>query len=130
MKTTLTALDMEAARLFRATGGMLAGWRGSRDGRRPFWERLSDGTEATPDAFDTDDPATSGAMVEQLENDGENRAVTISDRRHSLPHDPGRRFLVILEFRFGDDLTTTGPTRGAALVAIARLLAQVALRAP
>lgn len=48
-------IDIEAAQLFRPAGGMLAGWRGSRDGIIHVRQRLRDGVEATPDAYDTDD---------------------------------------------------------------------------
>lgn len=59
MKTEPTAIDREAARLFMPAGGMRATWDGAS---RHVWDRLRDGTEATPDAFDTDDQATTGAM--------------------------------------------------------------------
>lgn len=67
MKITPTETDRLAAQLFAPAGGMRAAWRGERNGVRPVWERLRDGSEATPDFYDTDDGATQGAMLEQIE---------------------------------------------------------------
>jgi hypothetical protein len=66
MKREATETDREAAGLFSVAPGMRAGWRGSRNGVSPVWERLLDGTEATPDYLDTDDPATLGCMLAQV----------------------------------------------------------------
>ena len=77
-------------------------------------------TDATPEALDTDDAATVGAMLAKLEHGG--RAVSISDRRVSLPGDDARRFMVLVDLPDGGQVTATGPTRGAALVAVARML--------
>lgn len=68
MKTTPTETDREAAQLFAPSGGMRAAWRGERNGVRPVWERLRDGSEATPDFYDVDDGPTQGAMLEQIES--------------------------------------------------------------
>ena len=70
-------------------------------------------------AFDTDDPATVGVMLAQVEAAVPNAAVTIVDRLHSLPGDVERRFMVIVECN-GTQTTATGSTRGAALVAAMR----------
>ena len=109
MKTEPTETDRLAAQLFAPAGGMRAAWRGERNGVRPVWERLRDGSEATPDFYDTDDPATVGCMLAQVEDatgDGipvEVYSLALGVWQTSLP---GRG----------------GPTRGAALVAAMKAL--------
>lgn len=72
-------------------------------------------------AFDTDDPATVGCMLAQVESSVPGAAVSIADRMHSLPCEDERRSMVIVEHN-GTQTTATGPTRGAALVAAMRAL--------
>lgn len=120
MKTEPTQLDREAAGLFNCDDGMRAGVQVCiplPGGLRWEWDR--DGI--CPAALDTDDPATVGCMLAQLERHG---AVTVVDRLHSLG-EPDRRFMVIVERNVAEQETATGPTRGAALVAMARNLAEV-----
>lgn len=71
MKTEPTDIDREAARLFVCVDGMRAGWCYTSitvvpPRNRCMWERVCyDGKE--PDALDTDDPATVGCMLAQVE---------------------------------------------------------------
>ena len=125
MKITPTETDRLAAQLFAPAGGMRAAWRGERNGVRPVWERLRDGSESTPDAYDADDPATAGQMLAQVEAVRPGQAVSILDRLHLLPVAEEHRFLVLVEHD-GAQAVTTGPTRGAALVAAKRALAEAA----
>jgi hypothetical protein len=62
MKAAFTDIDIEAARLFKPAGGMLAGLQG----QSVQWGRLRDRWRSNPDAFDTDDPATVGCMLAQF----------------------------------------------------------------
>ena len=122
MKQEPTQLDREAAGLFRCMDGMMGGWpcgwpytRATDAGPAPSW--AWDRSEGDADAIDTDDPATVGCMVAQLERHG---VVTIVDRMHSLPGEADRRFQVIIARNAAEQETATGPTRGAALVEIGR----------
>ena len=132
MKTEPTDLDREAARLFTPAPGMRMWiWLETGEDAVRFLGRT--GVASNPLAFDetrfeavveiltgrfrvtaidSDDPATVGAMVAQFDR----HAVTVVDRRDVLPGDVERRFAVLAEFD-GAQTLTTGPTRGAALVA-------------
>jgi len=70
MKAAFTDIDIEAARLFKPAGGMLAGLLPWLQGQSVQWGRLRDGPftrwRSNPDAFDTDDPATVGCMLAQF----------------------------------------------------------------
>ena len=91
MKTEPTNIDREAAKFFELAAGMriFAAARWSRI----IWDHGDDrgGVVCTEkqsasydyrNAADTDDPATVGAMVAQLERHG---AVSVVDRLHLLP---------------------------------------------
>lgn len=114
MKTEPTDTDCEAARLFVCVDGMRAGWCHTNitvvpPRNRCIWERICyDGAE--PDALDTDDPATVGAMLAQVE-DAAGEPVNVA--RHSC-HD----YLVWA----CDPPGAYGWTRGAALVAAMRAI--------
>lgn len=114
MKTQPTDIDREAATLFACVDGMRAGWSYNSVTSVPprerwTWERVtSDGKE--PHAIDTDDPATVGVMLAQVE-------ATVVD---GLPVElyritPGGWWQT-------DAPGVGGPTRGAALVAAMRAL--------
>ena len=118
MKTTPTETDREAAQLFAPSGGMRAAWRGERNGVRPVWERLRDGSEATPDFYDTDDPATVGCMVAQVE-----AAAGAPVELWHCPDDPPDAAHVVF-VRDPSFESFCSPTRGAALVAAKRALAE------
>jgi hypothetical protein len=128
MKTTPTDIDRKAAGLFKCVDGMLAGWcytsvTSVPPKNRCVWERIRS-DDKVPDALDTGDPATAGAMLAQVETMRPGQAVSIVDRLHSLPGENERRFAVIVEHD-GAQTVSTGPTRGAALVAAKRALAEV-----
>lgn len=128
MKTEPTDIDREAAGLFTASHGMRV------------WRAISPETMSSPSlvieaeagpgvgvrtelgwswfricAIDTDDPATVGQMLAQVEALRPGQAVSIVDRLRSLPGEDERRFAVLVEHD-GAQTVTTGPTRGAALV--------------
>lgn len=115
MKITPTETDRLAAQLFAPAGGMRAAWRGERGGVRPVWERLRDGSEATPDFYDTDDPATVGVMLAQVEATAGPVVLIWDAWKDGMTH-----YVV----RYLDKWC--GPTRGAALVAAKRALAEAA----
>ena len=118
MKTTPTETDREAAQLFAPSGGMRAAWRGERNGVRPVWERLRDGSDATPDFYDTDDPATVGCMVAQVEAAaGAPVDVWAYSRHTGIEHEVDS---------YDGTTLGCGPSRGAALVAAKRALAEAA----
>lgn len=133
MKIEPTDTDREAAGLFRVEVRMRAFTEFAR-GTVINADPMDDGTlcvtivgegayEAMglPVAIDTDDPATVGVMLAQVDAAAQDVAVSIVDRLHSLPDDDGRRFMVIVEHD-GTHTTVFGPTRGAALVAAMRAL--------
>lgn len=132
LKTTPTDLDREAARLFDAAQGMMAwhcAWNGVEVGpERVTWVYAGinkiEGryTNGPVEAFDTDDPATGGVMLAQVESVKPGAAVTIVDRLNNLAHELDRRFQVIVTGAEGWQSVHTGPTRGAALVAAMRAL--------
>ena len=135
MKTTPAPIDIEAARLFRVQLRMRA-WTEFARGTVINADPMDDGTicvtlvgEGTyealgrPVAIDTDDLPTVGAMLAQVEANRPGQAVSIVDRLHSLPGDAERRFAVLAEHD-GTQTVATGPTRGAALVAAKRALAE------
>ena len=114
MKTEPTETDRLAAQLFAPAGGMRAAWRGERNGVRPVWERLRDGSEATPDFYDTDDPATVGCMLAQVEE-----ALDAVGCPGAYLHPWAGGWAV----RRGTALRRyPGPTKGAALVAAMKAL--------
>ncbi len=129
LKTQPTDIDREAASLFEPAPGMLM-WRTIAE--RSVSNRLGSGcagafstlTGAHDESvsIDTDDPATVGAMLAQVEAAAEGSGVTIADRRRTIPGDAERRFMVIIDHAEGRQTTATGPTRGAALVAVMRKL--------
>ena len=120
MKTTPTETDREAARLFDANcQGLRAylagvGWC--------IVSTVRDSFRVGADAIDTDDPATVGVILAQVEAIRPGQAVSIVDRVHSLPGEDERRFAVLVEHD-GTQTVATGPTRGAALVAARRACA-------
>ena len=114
MKTEPTETDRLAAQLFAPAGGMRAAWRGERNGVRPVWERLRDGSEATPDFYDTDDPATVGCMLAQVEDVAGYPVDAWSHSRHA-----GTEFEID---RYDGATLGSGPTRGAALVEAMRAM--------
>ena len=125
MKTTPTDLDREASALFVCADGMRAAWSyGSVTAVPPrerwAWERVtSDGKE--PGALDVDDMPTVGEMLAQVEVACPGAAVSIVDRLRALPGETDSRFMVLVEHD-GTQTATTGPTRGAALVAARRAM--------
>lgn len=134
MKTEHADIDREAAGLFTAAPGMRA-WSMFCHGRVQAASAAPDGiVHATLSgdgsyealafavALDTDDPATVGCMLAQVEASAPGLAVSVADRRHNLPGDSDRRFLVLVDHAEGHQTTATGPTRGAALVAAMRKL--------
>ena len=122
MKAEPTELDREAAKLFRHEPGMRA-WSAYCSGRvvnaNPCELRGEGYHEQNAQiiAIDTDDAGTVGAMLAQLD---ERADVSIVDRRYSLPGEDVRRFMAFADFADGHQTFATGPTRGAALVALAR----------
>lgn len=121
MKTTPTETDREAGRVFVPLPAMCVMWTATSK----RWERVADGTAHTghPFAIDADDPATAGQMLAQVEAMRPRQAVSIVDRLRSLPGEDERRFAVMVEYD-GAQTVATGPTRGAALVAAKRALAE------
>lgn len=133
MKTEPTDIDREAARRFVPTPGMrvlatgeewarlaMAEWAGSV---LAHWENhgQAERNHITVFALDTDDPATVGCMLAQVEQaEGIGISVTIVDRLVTTPGDPDRRFAVLVSNMDGIQDVFTGPTRGAALVAAMR----------
>lgn len=120
MKTGPTELDREAARLFNAN---CRGLRAYLSGIG--WCVVSvvrDSFSVEADAIDTDDPATVGCMLAQVEQSRPGFAVSIIDRLATLPDEPDRRFAVLMANKPGVQEMVTGPTRGAALFAAMRAL--------
>lgn len=125
MKARPTDLDRKAATLFTPAPGTRAyvagAWVRVADADYGYDEDgqcASDIHSVFPvDAIDTDDPATVGCMLAHVEAATDGSAVTMSDRRCSMPHDSERRFMVLVDLKDGGQTTATGPTRGAALVA-------------
>lgn len=121
MKLVPTPIDREAAKLFSATGGMRA-WL---DQSLPHEDTWGDGTwfrlgehEQAADlgAIDTDDPATVGVMLAQVEAE----AHTSVELWHCPDDPPGEAHVAYI--REMGDASFFGPTRGAALVAAMRAL--------
>ena len=107
MKTEPTDLDREAAALFDANAGGLRSWLEGIG-----WCRVANETQAGAvyaDAIDTDDPATVGCMLVQVEAaEGEGLPVDV---------------YCLTRGWFGTSCVGGGgPTRGAALVAAMREL--------
>lgn len=126
MKTEPNEVDREAAQMFTPAPGMRVVYVSSVNGRRKLeWCRVRDGANGVygaPHALDTDDPATAGCMLAQVEAAAEGCGVTIADRRCTIPGDGERRFMVVIDHAEGHQTTATGPSRGAALVAAMRKL--------
>jgi hypothetical protein len=124
MKTEPNEVDREAASLFEPAPGMRVAYRSIFHGRvKVEWCRVRDGRNCIyggVDAIDTDDPATVGCMLAQVEDAAEGSGVTIADRRLTIPGDQHRRFMVVIDHAEGHQTTATGQTRGAALVAVMR----------
>jgi hypothetical protein len=127
-----TPIDREAAGLFSAAPGMRAcnadgewgrlaeaDWAGAVLFHRWFDSMALHSTHIV--AIDANDNPTVGEMLAQVEAAVPRAAVSIFDRRHSLPGHDERRFMVIVA-RKGTQATATGPTRGAALVAAMRAI--------
>lgn len=125
-----TDLDRLAAEFFEPVPGMrvfvfAAGGGDTRVSSR--WLRVTEPCFAWPggldcdDAIDTDDPATVGCLVDQIEALRPDQSVTVVDRLHVLPGEVERRFMVLV-WSADCETATTGPTRGAALVAAMRAL--------
>lgn len=134
MKTEPTDLDREAATLFTPAPGMRMWiWIETGEDAVRFLGRT--GVASNPfvavveiltgrfrvTAIDTDDAATSGCFVDQIEALRPDQPVTVVDRLRVLPGETDRRFMVLVEHD-GTQTTSTGPTRGAALVAAKRAL--------
>lgn len=109
MKTTPTETDREAGRAFVPWPAMRVMWTATS--RR--WERIADGTAHTghPFAIDTDDPATVGCMVAQVE-----AAAGAPVELWHCPDDPPDAAHVVF-VRDPSFESFCSPTRGAALVA-------------
>lgn len=120
MTTKPTETDRESGRVFVPLPAMCVMWTATSN----RWERVADGTAHTghPFAIDTDDHATAGQMLAQVEAMRPGQAVSIVDRLRSLPGEDERRFAVLVEHD-GAQTVATGPTRGAALVAARRACA-------
>lgn len=134
MKTEPTDLDRDAARLFMPAPGMRvfnadagwgrlaeAAWAGTT---LTHWstDSLAVAGHARVDAIDTDDPATVGCMLAQVEQSRPGFAVTIVDRLVTIPGESDRRFAALVSNADGVQDVSIGPTRGAALVAAMRAL--------
>ena len=117
MKTSPTDLDREAATLFRPAGGMRAGWVLEKIEPGTFWQSLRDDSDATPDFYDTDDPATVGVMLAQV------RAASGHPCLHVVASDPDPDGAVwwSVPRRFAGRYSFSR-TEGAALVAVMRAL--------
>ena len=138
MKAEPTDMDREAARLFTAAPGMRVIWSDRLYGG--LWARISVAGERVAgcyevgtgtwdiwsmgmrglDAIDTDDAATVGAMLTQVEAARPGATVSVIDRLLTLPNDPVRRFAALVTSEAGVQDVFTRPTRGAALVAAMR----------
>lgn len=127
MKTEPTDIDREAARLFVPAPGMRVWFLHDGTPSRILngagaarWERGgSDFAVETSgplglDALDTDDPATVGCMLAQVEDAAGTDDVSVEKLR---PY--GRGFAVFIR---GSYSHAPGPTKGAALVAAMRAL--------
>lgn len=117
MKTDPTDIDREAARLFECVDGMRAGWCYTSvtvvpPRNRCLWERIRSDSKS-PDAIDTDDPATVGVMLAQVRRKAPGLGTGVLHLR-PLPttNEPGRWAVISC----GTPLWF-GPTEGAALVA-------------
>lgn len=120
MKTTQAEVDREAGQVFVPWPAMRVMWTATS--RR--WERVADGTAHTghPFAIDTDDPATVGVMLAQVEAANPGRAVIVSAR---VPV-PSEDVYCVVAHGEGEPTIALGPTRGAALVAAMRAFAGAA----
>ncbi len=131
MKTEATDIDREAASLFDAEPGMrvfhdLCGFgrvltHVSDEYYMVHWDKQP-GAEARIIAFDTDDPATVGVMLAQIEYEVVGDGVAVTDVMISHPGDAVRSYAIGIDRLNGERDTETGPTRGAALVAVMRKL--------
>ena len=137
MKTTPTAFDIEAATLFTPAPGTLALFRIGIDapGR---WLRMAEdmvdsGLYSHPMALDTDDPATVGCMLAQVDESGR-RAGHLS-RFDESADSPWQSFDVLFSDETGETVIdngschtfrVVGTSRGAALVAAMRAFAGAA----
>ena len=98
---------------------------------RPVWERLRDGSEATPDFYDVDDGPTQGAMLAQVEAAAQPKldAARFAEDLHmvlvSRWKDCKRTgWRVVDDGGGGAFVGPLADTRGAALVAAKRALAE------
>ena len=127
MKTEPTDIDREAALLFVLAPGMrasysrrgLLGWGWLIDTDEGLWLFCENWPGFTVDsvdidALDTDDPATVGCMLAQVEDAAGTDDVSVEKLR---PY--GRGFAVFIR---GSYSHAPGPTKGAALVAAMRAL--------
>jgi len=116
MKTKPTETDREAGRVFVPLAAMRVMW--SATSKR--WDRVADGTAHTghPFAIDTDDPATVGCMLAQVEAAaGETVDLWTHSRHTEVEYEVDR---------YDGATLGSGPTRGAALVAAMRAFAGAA----
>lgn len=122
MKKEPNDLDREAAKLFKAAGGMRYWTRRFVD---PQWDRLPEGFDPsrprtigervtareiqTHEALDTDDGPTKGAMLDQIRADRNDAHVSVQwiDGQWCVCAGPVGQF---------SEFLGTGPTEGAALV--------------
>ena len=127
MKTEPADLDRQAAHLLTAAPGMRvwnseggwgrlaeAAWAGAVLAHWTFDSMADHG--ARIDAIDTDDPATVGCMLAQVEAEAQ-----ASVELWHCPDDPPEESGVVF-IRARDFASYPGPTRGAALVAAMRAI--------
>ncbi len=133
MKTQPTDIDREAASLFEPAPGMRVAYRSIFHGRAKMeWCRVRDGRNCIyggVDGIDTDDPATVGCMLAQVEERGGGVIWTQPHWRVSIPDDApyhGKTTATIIGRSWSvmtiDGVVGDGPTEGAALVAVMRKL--------
>ena len=128
MKIEPTEIDLAAANVFMPQHGMVimdrfSDWWRSKRVDDSFMEDFGGDPLPPGNAIDTEDPATVGQMLAQVEALRPGQAVSIVDRLRSLPGEDERRFAVMVEHD-GAQTVATGPTRGAALVAAMRAIAE------
>lgn len=112
----VTARDAGTCRAFAVEGNATVGRRACQ------LEYGATRASTLLQAIDTDDPATVGCMLAQVEQSGSGLSVTIVDRLVTIPGEPDRRFAVLVSSMDGVQDVFTGPTRGAALVAAMRAI--------
>lgn len=134
MKTEPTDIDREAASLFRLTPGMRAWWPVDVEIDDMFFgvpslarlcnDRLIDPSSETPVAIDTDDPATVGCMLAQVEQAANHTLSEVADNGEDHRRPERRHAVMVWSARANCERheAAHGPTRGAALVAAMRKL--------